>query len=125
MGNWLGKMVNVRKESLFNIVSIFFIVFFLFSCESEKIAIPEGFQVMKSDGPYNFVHMDKKHIGDKVKQRRAGNMICAKNKSTKYCEVYFWIDKKEVQTSMPMIRTNARRGVFYLHDGKVKLTALK
>jgi len=125
LGKWLGDMVNVRKLSLLNIGILFFLLLSLFSCKSEEAVIPKGFEVIKSDGPYSFVLMDKKFLGDKIEQRRAGNIICTKNNAPKYCEVYFWMNRKDVQTSMPMTRTTANRGVYYIKDGKVKLTALK
>ncbi len=96
------------------------------SCDAETVVLPDGFELIASEGPYHFVYMDPKHIGDNTAQRRGGSAVCTITKNPNYCEVHMWIDRAKVQTKMPIKRDNkVQRGVYSFKDGQAKLVAIK
>ncbi len=98
---------------------------FLTSC-GDDMEIPKGFEVVASEGPIHFVFMETEHVGSMIAQREAGKNICYQAKTIDYCEVYFWIDRQHVLTSMPMMRQEGvARGKYTLKDGKIRLVAVK
>lgn len=109
-----------------SVVRILFlaVMLFLISCE-KKAEIPEGFELVASDGWAHFVYVSRPdNINDKLKQRTAGKAICELKNTVDYCEVYMWSDRTQVVKNLPIMNKDTIIGLYKQKDGKVRLKAI-
>lgn len=97
----------------------------LAACGGEK-TVPEGAELVGSEGPIHFVYVDPSVVGDLIRQREIGLGICEFKNTVDYCEVYMWAERDKVLTSTPMHRQEGvQRAKYSIKNGRADLYALK
>jgi hypothetical protein len=102
-------------------IGIFFILAILVSCDGNKTSLPEGYELIATDGRTHFVHIDEDKLEDRIVQREVGKKICTELFNHEdYCEVYMWTDRAEIPTKLPIINRRSMIGVYEMKNGNVK-----
>ena len=103
-----------------------FLCLLLFAGCEDKKKLPDGFEIINSDGRSHFVYVDSSRLGDKVIQRETARRIC-KNIFVEldYCEVYYFDNKEDIPKKFPIMNRLRPIGTYELKGDKEKFDVLR
>jgi len=91
----------------------------------QATSLPEGFEMVTSDGESHFMLVDEKHWGDRLQQRMVGAKVCSSMfKDNNYCEVYYFANKEDIPATFPIVNRLYPIGVFEMKYGHKSLKTL-
>ena len=107
------------------VLTLVLIFIFFAACKNDG-KLPKGFELVSQDSSSYFLHMEKKYMGNRVKQREVGRIICKQMfKKLNYCEVYFFNDKSKIPNKFPIVNRIDPIGKYEFKSGKETFKALK
>lgn len=108
------------------VLSTIGIMGFLAACDQNQKKIPDGYELMGSQGVYHFVYVsDPEQYDNRRGQREAGMVICEMYSPDQDCQVFFWKNRDEVVTKLPIVHTSTPIGNFTIKDKRINQKVLK